>query len=66
MMISFTGRYFATDLASMRNKLAQYPSGTRFAVRFLCSPEEKASVLSAINEIAAEHKFDVAQEESTN
>lgn len=66
MMISFTGRYFATDVASMRNKLAQYPSGTRFAVRVLCSPEEKASVVSAINEVAAEHKFDVVQQEPTN
>jgi hypothetical protein len=66
MIINFTGRYFATDVSSMRNKLAQYPNGTKFMVRFFCSQEEKATVLGAINEIAAEHNFEIAQAEETN
>jgi hypothetical protein len=66
MTILFTGRYFATDVASMRNKLAQYQSGTRFVVRLLGSPEDTTPVLSAINEVAAEHKLYVVQEEPTN
>jgi hypothetical protein len=66
MIINFTGRYFATDVSSMRNKLAQYPSGTSFSARFLCSPEKKATVLSAINEVAAGHNFEVAQSEQAH
>lgn len=66
IVINFSGRYFATGVSSMKNKLTEYPSGTRFVVRFLCSPEEKTSVLGVINEVAGEHKFEVAEFEQTN
>jgi hypothetical protein len=66
LIINFRGSYFATDVESMRNKLAQYPSGTRFTVRILGSQEEKAPVLRAINEVAAEHGLDVTQPEPAN
>jgi hypothetical protein len=66
MIINFTGRYFATDVESMRNKVAQYPAGTRFEVRNLGSSEDAAPVLRAINEVAAEHGLYVIQERPTH
>jgi len=66
MMITFTGRYLVKDVAALKNKLAQYPNGTSFKVRFLGPEEEKGAVLSAINEIATERHFDIDQVEPTN
>jgi hypothetical protein len=61
LFFDFTGRYCTTDIASMKNKLAQYPSRTKFVVRILTSSEDAAPVLKAINEVANERGLDVAQ-----
>jgi hypothetical protein len=52
-------QYTATDLAFLRSKLAQYPSGTKFWLNIFGSHERVAPVLNAINDVAAEHGLQV-------
>jgi len=59
-------QYSATDLTSLKAKLAQYPSGTKFWLSILGSPERADPVRAAIFDVASEHGFDVAQAGSTN
>jgi hypothetical protein len=52
-------QYTATDVASLRSKLAQYPRGTKFRLNIFGSPERVAPVLRVIDEVAAEHGLQV-------
>jgi hypothetical protein len=65
-IIASMNQYTATDVASLKTKLAQYPSGTKLWLNIFGSPEHVASVHAAIADIAAEHGFDVAQPEAVN
>jgi len=56
-------QYTATDVASLKAKLAQYPSGTKLWLNVFGSPEHVASAHAAIADIAAEHGFELAQSE---
>jgi hypothetical protein len=51
------GQYSATDLASLRGKLAQYPTGTKFWLNIFGPPDRVAPVLTVISDLAAEHGF---------
>jgi len=48
-------QYFPKDLASLREKLGQYPSGTKFRLTVLGQEDRLSSVLRAVNEAALEH-----------
>jgi hypothetical protein len=56
---TINSQYTATDLASLRSKLAQYPSGTKFILNIFGSPERVAPVLSVLDEIAEDHGLQV-------
>jgi hypothetical protein len=62
-MVANINQYSATDLTSLKTKLAQYPSGTKFWLNILGSPERVAPVRAAITDIAEEHGFDLAEPE---
>ena len=72
--VSFTGdqiiasmnQYTATDIASLKAKLAQYPSGMKLWLNIFGSPEHVAAVRGAIADIAAEQGFEIAQPEPVN
>jgi hypothetical protein len=53
------GHYSVRGLASLGAKLAQYPTGTKFSLNIHGSPRRVAPVLATINNIAAEHAFQV-------
>ncbi len=55
VMADINHQYSAGDIASLRSKLAQYPSGTKFWVTTSGPAERVAPVLQAINGVAAEH-----------
>jgi len=59
-------QYSATDLAFLRGKLAQYPTGTKFWLNIFGPPDRVAPVLAAINDIAAEHGFQVDSPQPTH
>jgi HEAT repeat protein len=59
-------QYSATDLTSLKAKLAQYPSGTKFWLNIIGSPDRVAPVLTVISEIAAEHGFLVDSPQPTH
>lgn len=59
-------QYTATDLASLKAKLAQYPNGTKLLLIFFGSPEHVSIVRAAIEDIAAAHGFELAEPEPTN
>jgi hypothetical protein len=65
-IIASMNQYTATDVASLKAKLAQYPSGMKLWLNIFGSPEHVASVHAAIADIAAEHGFEVAQPEAVN
>ena len=65
-IIASMNQYTATDVASLKAKLAQYPGGTKLWLNIFGSPEHVASVHAAIADIAAEHGFEVAQPEAVN
>ena len=65
-IIASMNQYTATDVASLKTKLAQYPGGTKLWLNIFGSPEHVASVHAAIADIAAEHGFEVAQPEAVN
>jgi len=52
-------QYFPKDLASLRDKLGQYPSGTKFRLTVLGQEDRLAPVLRAVNEAALEHGLEV-------
>jgi HEAT repeat protein len=60
------GQYSANDLASLRDKLAQYPTGTKFRLNVFSSPEQTASALAAINDVVAEHGLQIEGPEPTD
>ena len=65
-IIASMNQYTATDVRSLRDKLAQYPSGTKLWLNIFGSPEHLASVHAAIADIAEEHGFELAQPEAVN
>lgn len=65
-IIASMNQYTATDIASLKAKLAQYPSGTKLWLNIFGSPERVSLVHTAIEDIAAEHGFELAQPEPTN
>jgi len=65
-IIASINQYTATDLASLKSKLAQYPGGTKFWLNILGPPDRVGTVHAAITETAAEHGFELAQPEPVN
>ncbi len=59
MQASINNQYNASDLVSLRTKLAQYPSGTRFLLTISGPPDLVTPALAAINDLAAEHGLQV-------
>jgi hypothetical protein len=53
------GHYSVNDLASLRDKLSQYPTGTRFQLNVFSVPEQMDSALAAINDVVVEHSFQI-------
>jgi len=47
-------QYGVQDVAALRNKLAQYESGTRFVLSSSGSEEQLGAALRAVREVAAE------------
>src|SRR6266851_2191948 len=48
-------QYFPRDITSLRAKLGQYPSGTKFRLTILGEQDRLAPVLQAVNEATLEH-----------
>jgi hypothetical protein len=65
-IIASMNQYTATDVASMKAKLAQYPSGTKLLLNIFGSPEQMASVHAAIEDLASEHGFELVRPGPTN
>jgi hypothetical protein len=65
-IIANINQYTATDLASLKSKLAQYPGGTKFWLNIFGPPDRVGTVHAAITETAAEHGFELAQPEPVN
>jgi len=65
-IIASINQYTATDLASLKSKLAQYPGGTKFWLNIFGPPDRVGTVHAAITETAAEHGFELAQPEPVN
>src|SRR5215475_10952539 len=59
-------QYTASDLASLKTKLVQYPSGTKLGLNIVGSPEHMSVTRAAVEDIAAEHGFELAEPEPTN
>jgi hypothetical protein len=59
MQANINNQYVPTDLTSLRNKLTQYPIGTTFSLNIVGPPDDLPPVLTAIDDIAAEHGFQV-------
>jgi hypothetical protein len=56
----------AADIASLKAKLAQYPSGTELQLNISGSPQQVALVDGAIEAVASEHRFEIGQPEPIN
>jgi hypothetical protein len=54
-------QYSANDLASLRDKLAQYPYGTKFQLSVFSSPENASSARAAISGVVAEHGLQIEE-----
>lgn len=65
-IIASMNQYTATDIASLKSKLAQYPSGTKLWLNIFGSPEHVASVHAALADLAAEHGFELGQPQPAN
>lgn len=65
-IIASMNQYTATDIASLKAKLAQHPSGTMLWLNIFGSPDKVASVHATIADIADEHGFELAQPEPAN
>jgi hypothetical protein len=59
-------QYSVNDLASLRDKLAQYPSGTKLRLSVFSPPESAASALAAISDVVAEHGLKIEGTEPTD
>jgi hypothetical protein len=66
MQASINNQYNAADVASLRTKLAQYPSGTRFLLTISGPPDLVTPALAVINDLAAEHGLQVQRQELTD
>jgi hypothetical protein len=65
-IIASVNQYTATDIASLKAKLAQYPSGTKLSLNIFGSPQQVSRVHGATEAIADEHRFELAQPGPTN
>ena len=65
-IIASINQYTATDLASLKSKLAQYPGGTKFWLNIFGPSDRVGTVHAAITETAAEHGFELAQPDPVN
>ena len=65
-IIAGVNQYTATDVVSLKAKLAQYPSGTKLWLNISGSSELVASVHATIADIAAERGFELAWPEPAN
>ena len=65
-IIASMNQYTAADIASLKAKLAQYPSGTELQLNISGSPQQVALVHGAIEAVASEHRFEIGQPEPTN
>jgi hypothetical protein len=65
-IIASMNQYTATDIASLKAKLAEYPIGTKLWLNIFGSADKVASVHATIADIAAEHGFELAQPEPAN
>lgn len=63
---TINSQYTAMDLVSLRSKLAQYPSGTKFWLNIFGPPDRVAPVLATINDMAADHGFQVDSPQSSH
>ena len=52
LRVDINHQYFPEDLASLRQKLRQYPSGTKFRLTILGQEDRLAPVVNVINETA--------------
>jgi hypothetical protein len=52
-------QYFPRDLASLRAKLRQYPSGTKFLLTVLGQEDRLEPVVQSIKETALEHGLEI-------
>ena len=65
-IVASLNQYTTSDLASLKAKLAQYPSGTKLGLNIVGPPEHRSLIRAAIEDIAAEHGFALAELEPTN
>jgi len=65
-IIASMNQYSAADIASLKAKLEQYPSGTKLWLNIFGTSEQVASVNATLADIAAEHGFELARPESVN
>lgn len=59
-------QYSEADLASLQAKLGQYPVGTKFWLNIFGPPDRVASVLAAIDDMAAEYGFEIDSPPAAN
>jgi hypothetical protein len=59
-------QYSEADLASLQAKLGQYPAGTKFWLNIFGPPDRVASVLAAIDNMAAEYGFEINSPSAAN
>jgi hypothetical protein len=60
------GQYSTNDLASLRDKLAQYPTGTKFRVNVVGKLDQMPSALAAIDDVVTEHGLQIELPETTD
>jgi hypothetical protein len=65
-IIASMNQYTAADIASLKAKLAQYPSGTELQLNISGSPQQVALMHGAIEAVPSEHRFEIGQPEPTN
>jgi hypothetical protein len=65
-IIASVNQYTATDIASLKAKLEQYPSETKLSLNIFGSPEQVARVHAATEAIADERRFELTRPEPTN
>lgn len=59
-------QYSEVDLASLQAKLGQYPAGTEFWLNIFGPPDRVASVLAAIDDMAAQYGFEIDSPPAAN
>jgi hypothetical protein len=58
-MQSAIGQYSAQGIEALRNKLSQYPQGTKFWLNIFASPDQVTSTVEAINDIAGQYGLQI-------